>query len=359
MKVLVWQWGRRGGGPRFAIDLARGIASLPHHEIVLSLSRQSEFMNLDEVVCDLPVSTYTNIVGLLWRAICAPQLFFSLRKQLKGRGLDLAVCAMPGPLDLIMLGALRSIGVPVVVFVHDAQAHPGDGYPMQIFLQNILIRLADGVAVLSRHVARQLEQSGALHGRVPVLSTLPPSIFHKNFPAPMAHQGAKRFLFFGRLLHYKGLDLLAEALSLLPSDLAFEMRIVGNGPASETLRELARDARVRVENRWVPEDEIPALIAWADVLVLPYREASQSGVAGAAIMANRWAIATRVGGLTEQFADQTQAIICAPTASSIAAAIVEMVRTPPALPPRYDALKAWRNMSRQFLQDCGNLLAAR
>jgi glycosyltransferase involved in cell wall biosynthesis len=87
--------------------------------------------------------------------------------------------------------------------------------------------------------------------------------------------------------------------------------------------------RVVVENRWVPEGEIGALIAWADALVLPYREASQSGVAAAAIAARRWVVATRVGGLAEQFKDEAMSILCAPDAGDLRRAIERLVSDPP------------------------------
>lgn len=41
-RVLVWQWGRRGGGPRFGLNLAQAIARLPGREVMLSLSRRAE-----------------------------------------------------------------------------------------------------------------------------------------------------------------------------------------------------------------------------------------------------------------------------------------------------------------------------
>ena len=58
------------------------------------------------------------------------------------------------------------------------------------------------------------------------------------------------------------------------------------------------------------EEEVAALLGWADGLVLSHREASQSGVAAAAIAARRWVIATRVGGLAEQLGRERMAVLC-------------------------------------------------
>ena len=80
--------------------------------------------------------------------------------------------------------------------------------------------------------------------------------------------------------------------------------MVGSGPESAELATLRAQPGVIVENRWVPDDEIGALFAWADVLVLPYKEASQSGIVPAAIAAGRMVVATRVGGLVEQLRNE-------------------------------------------------------
>jgi glycosyltransferase involved in cell wall biosynthesis len=100
-----------------------------------------------------------------------------------------------------------------------------------------------------------------------------------------------------------------------------DVRIVGSGPESPALAALRGMQGVTVENRWVAEHEIGAIIAWSDALVLPYREASQSGAAAAAIAAGRFVVATRVGGLIEQLQDQSLAMLSAPDAPSLAATI--------------------------------------
>jgi glycosyltransferase involved in cell wall biosynthesis len=115
---------------------------------------------------------------------------------------------------------------------------------------------------------------------------------------------------------------------------------------------------VTVENRWVPEAEIGALLAWSDALILPYREASQSGVAAAAMAAGRPVIATRVGGLREQLSRAPQAVMCEPDADSMARAISLWLKTPIRFPPRADAASAWRQAVSELLVAIGTALPA-
>jgi glycosyltransferase involved in cell wall biosynthesis len=240
---------------------------------------------------------------------------------------DLALCAMPGPLDLVMQTALRRERIPCAVVVHDADPHPGDGYPMQMALQRLLVRRADAVVALSEHVANRLRDQGMAADRRLIRSVLPPLGFGAMSPV-RAHGGPFRLLSFGRLLAYKGLDLLAEALGSVLPDGGMVVRVVGQGPESAALAALRLLPGVTVENRWVPEAEIPALLEWADGVVLSHREASQSGVAAAALAARRFLVATRVGGLAEQAAGDPACILCEVDAASLAAGLRAVVRAP-------------------------------
>lgn len=301
-------------------------------EALLSLSSDAVILREpDSPRCDLPVNTYRNVMGLGWRLLQAPVIVQRLVGALGRLRPDLAVCAQPGPLDLLMIAALRRLGVPAAVIMHDAEPHPGDDYPLMFRLQHALIRRADAVVVLSGHVGRQLRAQRAVPaGTRFAVAAHPPVDFGAIAPAG-AHPGPRRVLSFGRLLAYKGLDLLAEALRLLGPRPDLEVRVVGQGPESATLAALHALPRVAVENRWVPEGEIGALLAWSDIVVLPYREASQSGVAAAALAAGRRVVATRVGGLVEQLGSEPLATLCAPEATSLAAAIAATVATPPGM----------------------------
>jgi glycosyltransferase involved in cell wall biosynthesis len=330
---LVWQWGRFGGAPQNCVDWAHGFAAVPGFSAVFSLSRGAEILRgADPPVPDLVVDTYEDAAGYLRRVLTAPWFVPKLTEQVRALQPDVALCAMPGPLDLAMHAALRRLGVRMAVVVHDADPHPGDGYPLQMALQRALVRRADALVALSDHVARRLQQQGLLVGRTLLRSVLPAAPL-PPLPPARAHGGPFRLLSFGRLLAYKGLDLLAEALGRLLPDAGLVVRVVGSGPESAALAALRALPGVTVENRWVPEAEIPELLAWADGLVLSHREASQSGVAVAALAARRLLVATRVGGLVEQVDGDPAALLCDVSVDSLTAALRQMM-TMPAPGPR-------------------------
>lgn len=353
MRILVWQWGRRGAGPRIAVELAGALRLVPGVSAMLSLSERAEILRGPGApACDLPVATYDGVAGLIGRLLLAPVFVPLFYRRLRALRPDVAICAMPGPLDLLMALALWLAGVRFLVVIHDADAHPGDGSLLQMWLQRRLARRADGLVALSQYVAQRLREQGFVRAPAPLFVFLhPPLAFGDAPPPPLGHGGRMRLLFFGRLLPYKGLDLLADALRLLGPRADLEVRIVGSGPESATLAALRALPCVTVENRWVPEGEIGAVIGWSDVLVLPYLEASQSGAAAAAIAAGRWVISTRVGGLVEQLQHEPLATLCALDAASLAACLGRFLDAPPPIlfGPADPAI-AWRELAETLVR---------
>jgi glycosyltransferase involved in cell wall biosynthesis len=266
---------------------------------------------------------------------------------------DAAICVMPGPLDLLMAKALRRLRTPFIVLVHDVDFHPGDGLPFQMVLQRRLCRQAATVGALSAHVGDRLKRDG-IAGTLarPLISLRHPLVgFGVPPPRPWRRNGM-RLLLFGRLRHYKGLDLLAEALKLLGPRPGLEVRVVGSGPESSALVSLRSLPGVVVENRWVPEDEIGGLLGWSDTVILPYREASQSGVAAAALAAGRRILATAVGGLVEQLSGERLAMMCPPDAIGLAAGLQRLLDEGPGhvdIPVKDPAVE-WKDMAVAICQ---------
>ncbi len=328
----MWQWGRFGAGPRVALEFADGLRAAGADSVVLSLAETAEILSDPSAPprCELTARTYDGPVGFAWRLVTAPLLRRSLVASLAAWRPDVAVCAMPALLDSVMTGALRHLGIPFAVVVHDADLHPGDGLPMQMRMQRRLMNEASCLITLSNHVEdRVREQLGPDPRQTLLRARLPPFRFGPVAPRARSGDGPLRLLSFGRLLPYKGLDLLADSLRLLGARDDLVVRVVGQGPEHAALEELRALPNVSVERRWVPETEIASLLAWSDALVLPYREASQSGVAAAAISSRRRVVATRVGGLTEQFRDEPLAVMCDPEPASIAEAIDFLTRNDP------------------------------
>ncbi len=125
-------------------------------------------------------------------------------------------------------------------------------------------------------------------------------------------------LFLGLIRPYKGVDLLLEAAAGLPSDSDWLIVVAGEpwgglGDRIERQVEaLDLGARVRLDLRWIPEGEVPTLLAAADLLVLPYRRGSQSAVAPMALAQGVPVLSTAVGGVPEVVRDGVNGVIVPP-----------------------------------------------
>jgi glycosyltransferase involved in cell wall biosynthesis len=348
MKVLVWHWGRRGAGPLFAARLASALKELPGCTARLSLAAGAEILaGPDAPECDWRETTYESRLGFVVQRLASPFAGGPLRHLDQDRP-DVAICAMPALLDSRMVSALRRARIDYGVIVHDAQAHPGETLNFRILGQHRLLRSARYLFTLTGHVQAELLRQGFGTDGQRLIKLWHPAISFPAAPAVPREAGPPRILYFGRLLPYKGLDLLAGAAALIGPNRPFELRVCGDGPNSRSLERLKAMPGVVVEQRWFNDGELPGLLAWADALVLPYREASQSGVAALAIAAGRHVLATNVGGLPEQLGGLPNTLLCEPTVTAIADGLLQLtaqLSTGAAPPAQVDAQSDWRAMA--------------
>jgi D-inositol-3-phosphate glycosyltransferase len=111
-------------------------------------------------------------------------------------------------------------------------------------------------------------------------------------------------LFFGFIRGYKGLLNLIRAIALVPADRDFQLLVGGefyedDRPYRELIRELGLADRIVLHDRYIPNEEVADFFGAANVVVLPYVSATQSGIIQIAYNFNRPVITTDVGGLAE------------------------------------------------------------
>jgi glycosyltransferase involved in cell wall biosynthesis len=124
-------------------------------------------------------------------------------------------------------------------------------------------------------------------------------------------------LFFGFVRRYKGLNLLMHALAQVPEALKVKLLVVGEFWEPEAdYQALAADLgiadRVQMINRYVPNEDMGLFFSSADVVVLPYLEATQSGIAQIAFGFDLPVITTSVGGLPETVRDGEFGLVVPP-----------------------------------------------
>jgi len=198
---------------------------------------------------------------------------------------------------------------------------PHEGTPLDRALTAYGLGAADAFLVHARSEAAKLETLA--HGR-PVRVHPHPSyeIFSDRAPSREEARAllgltGRVVLFFGYVRPYKGLEDLLRALALARPDSWDALLVVGEFyEPPERYRALLEDPRirdrVRVVNRYVPNEEVARWFAAADVAALPYREATGSGIAQVAFGAGLPVIATRTGGLEEVVEEGASGLLVPP-----------------------------------------------
>jgi glycosyltransferase involved in cell wall biosynthesis len=341
-QVLLWHWGRAGAGAKFTLELARELRNAPGFRLTVSASAGSQLAMLADSDKNIVLRTVRTFEGnkASWTGKVSAasgllglwQLARDFRRILNERQTDIAICAFQSIWDLAAIPTLRRHANRFILILHDAKLHPGDYYPFRESVLRWEVATADALIVLSDHVGRAAQLLYEFppdriwtvpHG---TLSFGAGTVTPRTFP----HNRPMRLLFFGRILKYKGLGHLLDAYRLLRErGAAVELDIVGSGDLAPYKSQLAGLPDVSINNAWVNEEQIAQALARADIMMLPYIEASQSGVAAAALTAGLPIVATPVGGLVEQVrCGQTGIIAKGIGPEDLAAAIQSLIDDP-------------------------------
>ena len=136
-------------------------------------------------------------------------------------------------------------------------------------------------------------------------------------------------LFFGLVRKYKGLDLLIEASKNLKMELTdFKIVVAGECYTNqnkyvELAKKLKVDDSFIFNFRFVKNEEVSNYFSAADVVILPYKSATQSGIVPIAYHFNVPVISTNVGGLQETIEHKKSGYLCNPDPISISNSIID------------------------------------
>lgn len=257
-----------------------------------------------------------------------PFNWFNVAQRIKSENADLVVFdwwhPFFGPCHFSISAFIRKKYKGKILFItENFISHEGNAVDKT--LTRIGLKNADTFLALSDIVAKDLKYlSGSrkiYRSDLPVFECYnsgEPADFLKSREKLGISSSSKVLLFFGYVRKYKGLDLLIDALPLVKKEYPdTKLLIVGefyDNPSvyTEKIKSLGLENDVVLINRFVPNEEVAQFYEASDVVVLPYRSATQSGILNVAYGFFKPAVVTNVGGLSEFVKNGETGIIVKP-----------------------------------------------
>jgi glycosyltransferase involved in cell wall biosynthesis len=218
---------------------------------------------------------------------------------------------------------------PVVATVHDVHPHPGQDDTLRKRLERrIAMKRADRIFVHGEKIKQQLlemipsRSPGDVH-----VTPLGEFSFFTKWVSDIEREDST-VLFFGRMRDYKGLRYLVDAAPKVAQRVPrAKFIIAGEGSLGRDGNRLKQEPFYEVHNRYIPDEEVAGFFQRASLVVLPYVEASQSGIIPIAFAFRLPVVATSVGCLSDVVEEGVTGLLVPPRDSdALADAIVEMLQ---------------------------------
>ena len=216
---------------------------------------------------------------------------------------------------------------------------PHEKRPGDIPFTRYFLRACDAFITMSEKVMKDLKTFEPNKTALQVAHPL-----YDNFGAAISREAARThlkinskdliILFFGFIRKYKGLDILLEAMALVKAKSDNEktvmpkLLIAGEFYEDEKIYqqkidELGIRSSLILETHFITDSEVKNYFCAADVVIQPYRNATQSGVTPLAYHFEKPMIVTNVGALPDYVPHGRAGLVAAPTPAALAAAIQE------------------------------------
>ncbi len=224
---------------------------------------------------------------------------------------------------------VRKSGVKVLAITDNVIPHetrPGD-----VAFAKYFINACDGFVTMSKAVMKDLEKFTSTVHKKYLLHPL-----YTSFGEKLNKMDARKalelptdkqlVLFFGLIRNYKGLDMLLDAMNELKSNPNINLVIAGEfyedkQPYLDLIKKYGIENQVILHAKFIANEDVKLYFSAADLVALPYRSATQSGVTQVSFHFEVPTLVTNVGGLGEIIPDKVAGYVVAPNGKEIAEGI--------------------------------------
>lgn len=295
-----------GGILQFSVSLARETRALTDCRLFLP-SIVDESLYADIADCVVPYTKAKTLNGSSGEIL-------GTAKQIMSCAPDVVVFTEDSILMQQINTILNKNAIRTAMVVHDVRHHPYRKMSIRSIAVDVLrrqmtrstIKHTCKVILLSANseeaFQKEYRAANTVVFRLP--AHVPKAVPEK--PPEIKSDAGDYLLFFGRIDKYKGIDTLCKAYGALPEDVKKKAGLViaGKGEFSAEERDLIRsDSYIMPISRFITDNEMVWLFQNARAVVLPYTEASQSGVLPIAYRFGKPVVVSNLPGLTENVID--------------------------------------------------------
>jgi len=297
-QIFLIHLGRRNAGPRILYRVAEVLSENGYLAgLFFSRNKNHGIVEFDNFRNSKSIKTYSTFLGFIFSIFTLPIKSLIILLYIKNTGSKKIMFLMPHMWDFFLIPFLSLFGrFHIIYWVHDAKPHPGDSKIASFMSHVIAIKYANIIVSLSQFVTDSLKTSKkVIQIKHPVDSDF------QSHTKLIKDSSSPKLIFFGRLVKYKGLERLKGAWDKFQNQhVNSYLMIAGNGRQEYIFDIFKTSKNVIFKIQYLEEYEVQSLLQEYDVLVIPYDEASQSGVLAQAIENGIRYVATPVGALREQ-----------------------------------------------------------
>ena len=336
-RICILYLGRSGGPTVDTLQMCKSMCRQNHLLIVLSeyienLDKYIELQNQhpDNVeLCVIP--TYKNKIQFLLRSLNVFK-FNKLAKKIMAFNPDFVYLPM-----ITLWGALTSLRLSkekIVSAIHDPESHAGEKNMIIDVIFEKCIKHSYKCVVFSQKFVDDVCKLYDLKKENIIVLKLGGYSYYNEFEKSCSDEKQEkpfnRIMFFGRISKYKGVIYLLKAFDSIKEKMPdLKLRIVGNGILTDEESTLIKKLGNKIElyNRWIKDEEVSGFFKDVDFVVLPYIEATQSGIVMLSYANKKAVLATNVGALDEQIIqNETGILVDKCNVKSLADGIVDLYK---------------------------------
>ena len=283
--------------PRFMKGPAYNINKLYQHSGVFkAVEAYPEFERYSQLI-DIDKFYVVNTCGRLWQLKAFWTNFLLLLFLIKNK-FDVIHLTWPANVYEFIIYLLRR---KMILTVHDPFPHSGLDTKIVRLRRNVAFRLIRNFIILNKAQYDEFISFYKLYSVRVIVSRLS---CYNNFkmvkPDMSVIPTSKYILFAGNISQYKGVEYLLQAMLMVHEKRPdVKLVVAGGGNYYFNISPYVKLDFIDIRNRFVPDEELVALIRNTEFMVCLYTDATQSGVIMSAFTFNVPVIATRVGGLPD------------------------------------------------------------